>query len=199
VKEFVETTIDEQEACEQTQHKKNFLLHNSFVLMVNRSVANISATVWFRKKNEELKLFHQQRQVCRIRRFRYLWLNRLALSGIFTIVTKAIFYLMLMAQSSLFMVFPVVQQPLRQAQFTDEMNSYDDYLIESCLGIPDPSPADESDDAERVLQIVRIEEFHCLYTLNDFFEPVVSEKPNTLLKTRLLMPVVEVIVQPPQA
>jgi len=97
------------------------------------------------------------------------------------------------------MVFPVTQQPVRQAQFTNEMRSYDDYLVESCLGIPDPSPADESDDAERVLQLVRIEEFHFLYAVNDFFDPVVSEKPNTLLKTRLLTPVAEVIVQPPQA
>lgn len=97
------------------------------------------------------------------------------------------------------MVFPVIQQPSRQAEFTNEMSSYDDYLIESCLGIPDPSPADESDDAERVLQIVRTEAFDCRYSLNDFFDSVVSQKPNTLLKTRLLMPVAEVIVQPPQA
>lgn len=96
------------------------------------------------------------------------------------------------------MVFPVVQQPFSQVQFTNEMNSYDDYLIESCLGIPDPSPADESDDVERVWQIVRIEEFHCPYALTDVSEPVVSGNPNTPLKTRLLMPVAEVIVQPPQ-
>jgi hypothetical protein len=96
------------------------------------------------------------------------------------------------------MVFPVIQHPSRQAQFTNEMNSYDDYLIESCMGIPDPSPTDESDDAERVLQIVRTEAFYYRYSLNVFFAPLASQKPNTLLKTRLMMPVAEVIVQPPQ-
>jgi hypothetical protein len=101
------------------------------------------------------------------------------------------------------LVYFFLPQPefIEPLSYTNQINSYDDFFIEKVLHIPDKTPCNESDDIERILQIVHVEDFFkkvsYKYVYADY--PIQTKVFVTFDDTRSPSTSLDVLIPPPKA
>ena len=107
--------------------------------------------------------------------------------------------IVLISHVFVYMIIPSSENSFHSAGIISPLNNYDDYFIEHVLKIPDKTPHNESDDIERTLQIVQVEDFAFNKLTSDLVDYTPSDNPYPLLKESFVKSVyADIIVPPPQ-
>jgi hypothetical protein len=97
------------------------------------------------------------------------------------------------------MLYPSPRNGCNTATVSHNINSYEDFLVEHVLNIPDTTPQNEDDDIERRLQIVQVEDFCFRKQVPDVVSHPLANDNHPLLNEFLhTSDYAEVIVPPPQ-
>ena len=107
--------------------------------------------------------------------------------------------IVLISHVFVYMIIPSSENSSHLANVVNPLNSYDDYFIEHVLKIPDKTPHNESDDIERILQMVHVEDFAFNKLASDIINYTYSDTQYPLLKESFVKSVyADIIVPPPQ-
>lgn len=108
--------------------------------------------------------------------------------------------IILISHVVLYMLYPSPRNGCNTATVSHNINSYEDFLVEHVLNIPDTTPQNEDDDIERRLQIVHVEDFCFRKQVPDVVSHPLATNNHPLLNEFLhSSDYAEVIVPPPQA